>query len=73
LDSETEEGEARAGAFVAIAWALASRTDGVVFDPQEAFFADADSFLALLLDETALEARGDAGDAGMVKNSGDMS
>lgn len=47
--------------FVLAAWALATLTEGLVFDPQEEFFADADSFLALAMDEEAAEASDTAG------------
>ena len=49
-DVEAAE-EARLAAFVVAAWALASLTEGVVFDPQEELFADAESFWALVMDD----------------------
>jgi hypothetical protein len=52
LDDETEAGEQHQAAFVVAAWALAGLTEGVVFDPQEEFFADADSFWSILMDES---------------------
>jgi hypothetical protein len=52
LDDEAPGGEDHQAAFVVAAWALASLTDAVVFDPQEEFFADADSFWAILTDES---------------------
>ena len=51
-----EEGGGSEAAFVLSAWALAVLTDGLVFDPQEEFFADAESFLALLMDEEGADA-----------------
>jgi hypothetical protein len=52
LDDESPDGEAHQAAFVIAAWALAGLTDGIVFDPQEEFFADADSFWAIITDES---------------------
>jgi hypothetical protein len=52
LDDESEGGEEHQAAFVVVAWALAALTEGVVFDPQEEFFADAESFWAILMDES---------------------
>jgi hypothetical protein len=52
---EGDEDEGQQAALVLAAWALASLTEGLVFDPQEGFFADADSFLALVMDEEAAE------------------
>lgn len=51
LDDE-QSGEQHQAAFVVAAWALAGLTDGLVFDPQEEFFADADSFWSILMDES---------------------
>jgi hypothetical protein len=62
-DDQDEEGDGSEAAFVLSAWALAALTDGLIFDPQEEFFADAESFLALLMDEDGAEA-GMAGQAG---------
>ena len=66
LDDEGPEGEEHQAAFVVAAWALASLTDGIVFDPQEEFFADADSFWAIITDESLGEdgepGEGDADD-----------
>lgn len=45
-----------AAAFVVTAWALATLTEAIVFDPQEEFFADAESFWALVMDEDAMAA-----------------
>src|SRR5436190_17135134 len=39
LDDEGPEGDEHQAAFVVSAWALAKLTDGIVFDPQEEFFA----------------------------------
>lgn len=62
------EDESQEAAFVIAAWALASLVEGIVFDPQEEFFADAESFWALVMDEAAGEpavaAPGDPGDGG---------
>jgi len=54
-EDQAEEGGGEA-AFVLSAWALATLTDGLIFDPQEEFFADAESFLALLMDEEGADA-----------------
>ena len=43
-----QDDEVQAAAFALVAWALASLTDAIVFDPQEEFFADADSFWGLM-------------------------
>lgn len=51
LDDESDLGEQHQAAFVVTAWALAALTEGIVFDPQEEFFADAESFWAILMDE----------------------
>jgi hypothetical protein len=56
LDAEAPGGEDHQAAFVIAAWALASLTEGIVFDPQEEFFADADSFWAILMDEESGDA-----------------
>ena len=55
LEGPDEESGGEA-AFVLSAWALATLTDGLIFDPQEEFFADAESFLALLMDDEGAEA-----------------
>ena len=55
-EDQDEEGDGSEAAFVLSAWALAALTDGLVFDPQEEFFADAESFLALLMDEEGADA-----------------
>jgi hypothetical protein len=52
LDDESPSGEDHMAAFVATAWALAGLTEGLVFDPQEEFFADAESFWSIVMDET---------------------
>ena len=52
-DWDEDDDEAREAGFVLAAWALAALTEGLVFDPQEEFFADAESFLAMLMDEEA--------------------
>ena len=52
LYDEGPEGEEHQAAFVVAAWALAGLTNGIVFDPQEEFFADADSFWAIITDES---------------------
>src|SRR5207244_10841236 len=52
LDAESPHGEEHQAAFVVTAWALAGLTEGVVFDPQEEFFADADSFWGVITDES---------------------
>ncbi len=51
LDDESPAGVDHQAAFVIAAWALAGLTEGIVFDPQEEFFADAESFWAILMDE----------------------
>ena len=53
---DQDEDDGSEAAFVLSAWALAQLTDGLIFDPQEEFFADAESFLALLMDEEGAEA-----------------
>lgn len=58
---EDAEDEVREAGFVLAAWALASLTEGLVFDPQEEFFADAESFFAMLMDEGAERAPEPAG------------
>jgi hypothetical protein len=60
LDDESDAGEDHQAAFVVTAWALAGLTEGIVFDPQEEFFADADSFWAILMDEALGEEGDDA-------------
>ena len=55
LDDESDAGEDHQAAFVVAAWALAALTEGIVFDPQEEFFADADSFWSILMDESLAE------------------
>lgn len=52
LDDESDAGDEHQAAFVVAAWALADLTEGVVFDPQEEFFADAESFWSILMDES---------------------
>lgn len=64
LDDETPVGEEHQGAFVVAAWALAGLTEGIVFDPQEEFFADADSFWSILMDEDMDEAPHEGGCCG---------
>ena len=63
-EAEDEEDDGSDAAFVLSAWALAGLTDGLIFDPQEEFFADAESFLAVLMDEETANAGlgGPAGD-----------
>ena len=51
LELDDDADEASQAAFVVAAWSLATLTEAVVFDPQEEFFADADSFWALLNDD----------------------
>jgi len=51
IDDEAPAAEEQQAAFAVAAWALASLTEAIVFDPQEEFFADAESFLAILMDE----------------------
>ena len=51
LDDESPAGADHQASFVIAAWALAGLTEGIVFDPQEEFFADAESFWAILMDE----------------------
>lgn len=51
LELEDESDEASQAAFVVAAWGLATLTDAVIFDPQEGFFADAESFWGLIFDE----------------------
>lgn len=63
-DGANEEGDGSEAAFVLSAWALGALTDGLIFDPQEEFFADAESFLALLMDE-------EGGQAGLEGQAGD--
>ena len=72
LDDESPGGEDHQAAFVVTAWALAGLTEAVVFDPQEEFFADADTFWAVITDESlgdddgpeGEDPGGDAGDDG---------
>lgn len=52
LDDESDAGDQHQAAFVVAAWALADMTEGIVFDPQEEFFADAESFWEILMDES---------------------
>jgi hypothetical protein len=63
LDAESPTGEEHQAAFVVAAWAVAGLTEGIVFDPQEEFFADADSFWAVITDE-ALGDESDGDDSG---------
>ena len=74
LDDESDAGEDHQAAFVVAAWALAALTEGIVFDPQEEFFADAESFWAILMDESlADEGCGDDGepeDDGAIRPAG---
>jgi hypothetical protein len=51
IDDEAPAAEEQQAAFAVAAWALASLTEAILFDPQEEFFADAESFLAILMDE----------------------
>lgn len=60
-DDGEDEDEVREAGFVLAAWALASLTEGLVFDPHEDFFADAESFFAMLMDEGAERAPEPAG------------
>ena len=63
LDADSEEEEDQQAAFVVAAWALASCTEAIIFDPQEEFFADAESFWGLIMmDEDAWEAAADLED-----------
>ena len=59
LDDESPGGEDHQAAFVVTAWALAGLTEAVVFDPQEEFFADADTFWAVITDESLGDEDGD--------------
>ena len=67
LDAESPAGEEHQAAFVVAAWAVAGLTEGIVFDPQEEFFADADSFWAVITDE----ALGDDADAEGMDDDGE--
>ena len=58
LDAESPGGEDHQAAFVVTAWAIAGLTEGIVFDPQEEFFADADSFWGIITDESLGDEQG---------------
>lgn len=69
LDADSEEEDDQQAAFVVAAWALAACTEALIFDPQEEFFADAESFWGLItMDEEAWE--GAAGDDDVDDDSG---
>lgn len=64
VDDAGQASEPNQAAFVVTAWGLAVLTGGIVFDPQEHFLADADSFWGLIMDE-------EAGDEVEVEDDGD--
>ena len=57
LDDDAPGGEEHQAAFVVTAWALAALTEAIVFDPQEEFFADAESFWGIINDESMGDGR----------------
>ena len=57
LDADSEDEDDQQAAFVIAAWALATCTEALIFDPQEEFFADAESFWGLIMmDEESWDA-----------------
>lgn len=53
--AEEDVGEAQQAGLALAAWGLATMGEGLVHDPQEEFFADGESFYALLMDDEFVE------------------